>query len=84
MAARQPCLVCFRDTKYACLTCSLPVCNICATAENDESTTGWKDGRKVGYCPGCAKNSEVEETDEVRPNKKQKWYVFIVTSTSLD
>jgi hypothetical protein len=84
----NPCLVCFRDTKYACILCCLPVCNCCSTAEKDENTPGWKEGKKVGYCSNCVKNGktvrsvkssnfEIGEMDKEitynKPRKKYKW-----------
>ena len=82
-ATLDPCSVCFQDTKYACIVCSLSICNCCSIAEKNESSAGWIVGKKVGYCSNCVKDkNEFENNDSDkaifndRPNKKYKWYVL--------
>ena len=48
------CSVCFRSTKYICIICGFPICNICCAPEIDENFRGWKAGRSVGYCENCS------------------------------
>lgn len=53
MAGERDCSVCFRKTKYSCLKCDLPTCNLCGVEELNEEIEGWTAGKKVGYCPDC-------------------------------
>ena len=56
MAAKHnnaECVSCFKQTKYRCITCYMPVCNLCSTPEFDEEKDGWITGRRVGYCGVC-------------------------------
>ena len=54
----KACCVCFSDTKYACIKCKKPVCNVCGVPEFDEDTDGWIYGKQVSYCYSCnRKNS---------------------------
>ena len=52
----EPCASCFRDTKYSCIYCSLPLCNVCSIAELNDDTCGWIAGKRVGYCKPCKEN----------------------------
>ena len=47
------CVSCFNETKYVCLSCGIPVCNIFGKPELDEETRGWIENRSVGYCKKC-------------------------------
>ena len=44
------CLICFEQTKYICIGCGIPICNICGIPEMNEETRGWSASRSVGYC----------------------------------
>ena len=50
----QDCSVCLRDSKYICINCKIPVCNLCSELEFKEDIEGWIPG-KVGYCCGCTR-----------------------------
>ena len=49
----RDCTACFRETKYCCIICLAPMCNLCATPEKDERTDGWIVAKRVGYCEEC-------------------------------
>ena len=49
----RDCTACFRETKYGCIICLAPLCNLCATPEKDERTDGWIVAKRVGYCEEC-------------------------------
>ena len=53
--ALQDCSVCFRDTKYVCIQCKIPICNMCSEPEFNEDVEGWVTGKQVGYCYGCTR-----------------------------
>ena len=40
-------------TKYRCITCNVPACNMCTSFEKDEEVDGWRAGKSVGYCRDC-------------------------------
>ena len=68
MAAKakvEACVSCFRETKYICIHCQMPVCNLCAFPEGDDETHGWVVGKSVGYCENCfdKPNEGTNETD---------------------
>ena len=44
------CLSCGELTKYKCLICNSPTCNLCCVPEIDEDVDGWCVGLSVGYC----------------------------------
>ena len=52
------CYSCMKDTKYVCLSCGIPVCNICSSVEPNEDARGWLGGRSVGYCTECFEPSQ--------------------------
>ena len=49
----RDCTACFRQTKYSCIICLAPICNLCATPDKDERTDGWIVAKRVGYCEEC-------------------------------
>ena len=51
----EECVSCFRNTKYSCITCHMPVCNLCSFAEVHDENEGWIIAKRVGYC-GTYKN----------------------------
>ena len=58
------CMFCqVRNTKYKCITCNKPTCNICATPM-EETTNGYSEEEKhVSKCPDCCTHS-VNEAEE--------------------
>ena len=46
----KACSMCFSDTKYPCIKCERPVCNVCGVPELDEDTDGWIYVKQVSYC----------------------------------
>lgn len=52
-AIMATCHMCDKNTKYSCILCKVPVCNICCSPEMDEEATGWASGSSVGYCDSC-------------------------------
>ena len=62
------CISCFRETKYICILCLLPVCNICSVAELDDEIEGWVAGRRVGYCSDCNKYNS--KSNKAVPDKQ--------------
>ncbi|KAJ7394722.1 hypothetical protein OS493_000548 [Desmophyllum pertusum] len=83
------CMSCFRQTKYACIRCELPICNVCSVPELDEEIPGWASGEKVAYCEPCFKElkpaaskvatSKRQEGQEKRDYLKRKRYVKPIT-----
>ena len=55
----KPCVVCCTDTKYVCIKCKKPICNVCGTPERDEDTDGWIYGKQVSYCYSCKRKSDL-------------------------
>ena len=35
------CCSCKRGTKYSCIKCKIPICNLCCQPEFDDSVNGW-------------------------------------------
>lgn len=58
-ATKQKCTVCSGQTKYNCITCKEPICNICSIFDDDENPA-WKAGKSVGYCLKCTKKNGLE------------------------
>ena len=69
----QDCSVCFRDTKYVCIYCKIPLCNMCGEPEFNEDVEGWIPGKQVGYCYGCARKLKFKRKFEegTRDNKDE-------------
>lgn len=63
--ADADCFVCDEPTKYRCITCNLPICNVCCVAELDEDTFGWLAQVSVGYCNKCAIDKRVNKPKHV-------------------
>lgn len=68
----QACISCFRDTKYTCIHCRMPVCNLCSFSEGDEDTDGWIVGKSVGYCENCFDKSNVNTNESDAGNSRYK------------
>ena len=52
-ATRLKCSVCSELTNYHCISCQVPICNICSIFEEDEESPNWKAGKSVAYCLKC-------------------------------
>ena len=52
-ATRLKCSVCSDLTNYHCISCQVPICNICSIFEEDEESPDWKAGKSVAYCLKC-------------------------------
>ena len=76
------CVSCFNETKYLCLSCCVPVCNICGKPELDEEMRGYIENRSVGYCKDCLIISKpVEACDQKKATQKLDRYaefVFVI------
>ena len=35
------------------MDCQIPICNVCAIEENDDSKANWIPGKQVGRCSEC-------------------------------
>ena len=55
----KECSQCFSNTKYACIKCKKPVCNVCGVAELDEDADGWIYGKQVSYRYSCKRKSNL-------------------------
>ena len=49
------CSSCKRGTKYSCMKCKIPICNLCCQPEFDDNVKGWLSGKQVGYCYPCSR-----------------------------
>ena len=51
----------FKETKYYmyCITCDLPVCNLCSRFEGNEETSGWQAGKRVFVRKPADRNDQV-------------------------
>ena len=68
-------------TKYSCITCDSPVCNICSKDVSPD-TTGYNDElKKVGQCKSCSVQESAEK-DGKPPKKIQKTIFNMFGSTS--
>ena len=54
------CSKCTKETKYVCMNCRIPICNVCSYAEENDETLGWSSGRSVGYCGECSNEEGAE------------------------
>ena len=62
---------CLKETKYLCIKCLLPICNLCSVPELVEATPGWVAGKKVGYCHPCKREFHGESTKQISCNQKR-------------
>ena len=53
IAMMATCYMRHKSTKYSCMLCKVPVCNICCSPEMDEEAAGWASGSSVSYCNCC-------------------------------
>ena len=53
-----------RQTKYSCIKCNKPLCNVCAKAEGDNTECYNEEAKRVGKCLGCCPHplSKVQKT----------------------
>ena len=72
------CSICRSATKYRCMDCQIPICNVCAIEENDDSKTNWIPGKQVGRCCECndesisgPDSSEIHSCGIATPRKKE-------------
>ncbi|XP_065054393.1 uncharacterized protein LOC135683145 [Rhopilema esculentum] len=73
------CSKCTKETKYVCMNCRIPICNVCSYAEENEETPGWSSGRSVGYCGECSKEEGAE--NEIPDKRATKTSPRINTAT---
>lgn len=62
------CSFCKRTTKYSCLNCSTPVCNVCSISAAPGRNGYDEEAKKIGICKTC----EEKKSDEaLQPEKKK-------------
>ena len=63
-----------RYTKYRCLLCEKPVCNICSRNVDDESIPGYdEENKRVGICQSCDSVSQISFTTLCPPHAEPRY-----------
>ena len=65
-----------RNTKYCCVDCSLPTCNICSMEVSSESKGYSEELKKVGRCKDCGDVTITKNVIAAPPAKKVQKTIF--------
>lgn len=67
----KECSGCTRGTKYSCIKCKIPICNLCCEPEVDEEVDGWISGKFVGYCYPCSRKVSLKRKFEDKTHEQR-------------